>query len=226
MEEGGNRQTVQSETRVPYNVTPRWIKAEDSPFGVEVLDLRGTFVVKVSYILRGLDDIENNPSSEETLRKVRKMHPEPYLSFKVICNLSYPVSSRNVISDGLLCKPLETGQEWCIFSAGQDMIFYSVDRRNVMYRARYRLENDTLRIRFIEANMLVCHLMPSLAIANLDFIIKSSLFGKVVPHPIPSFIPREIDRIISYTRFAFDSRAVFATYEDTLSIDWLSLERF
>lgn len=57
------------------------------------------------------------------------------------------------------------------------------------------------------------------AIQQVDYLIKSHLFKRTVPHPIPESLPREPEGVGAYSFGRYGHLCCFATYEDAISAD-------
>ena len=53
------------------------------------------------------------------------------------------------------------------------------------------------------------------ALRQVDFLIKSHVMGREVPHPLPPDMPEEIETIALYSFSSYGRKASFATFEDT-----------
>jgi hypothetical protein len=58
-----------------------------------------------------------------------------------------------------------------------------------------------------------------LAVRQVDYLLKSHLFGRVTPHPLPAGFPVEPRSIALYSFGAYGRRCAFATFADTVAID-------
>ena len=52
----------------------------------------------------------------------------------------------------------------------------------------------------------------------VDFLIKSHLYGAVVPHPIPADMPNDVEKLAMYSFAQYGRRGLYASYADTTSV--------
>jgi hypothetical protein len=57
-----------------------------------------------------------------------------------------------------------------------------------------------------------------MAVRDVDFLVKTYVFGRELPHSIPANIPPSEKQILTYSFNKFGREASFATYDDTLML--------
>ena len=53
----------------------------------------------------------------------------------------------------------------------------------------------------------------------VDYLIKSHIFGRDVPHPLPADLPKVANQIAAYSFSMFGRRCSFGTYADTIAVE-------
>ena len=74
---------------------------------------------------------------------------------------------------------------------------------------------DTVRVASRGPDAL---LDPQYHIGEMDFIVKSHLLGRLVPHPIPPGMGQDPEQIALASFSPHGRRGCFATYADTLAL--------
>ncbi len=86
------------------------------------------------------------------------------------------------------------------------------------YRANIRVEADKLRVTQIDYAKARAEESVG-AVREVDYLIKSHLYGAVVPHPLPRKMPRHPETLALNSFSRFGHRCFYGSYDDTLSIN-------
>jgi hypothetical protein len=191
----------------------RWIAASDNPFGMDVLDCASVTLNLVS----GTGDA-NVAKSFAVLRSsqgVEYRGRELEDCGTVECDLHYPPLSLR--EEGPAFKAREMEDKWDIYLLDSELCFCRSWTGTLAYRARVEFQpgrTNVTRIDFARAR----HEEPADAIRVVDFLIKSHLYGAVVPHPIPADMPNDVEKLAMYSFAQYGRRGLYASYADTTSV--------
>ena len=78
------------------------------------------------------------------------------------------------------------------------------------------IENSDLKIAFVHA-LIRSDDQAIMAVRDVDFLVKTYVFGRELPHSIPWNIPASETPILTYSFSKFGRDASFATYDDTVT---------
>ena len=199
---------------------PRWYEAHENPYGLRIFDCRQV----TQTMILGTTRCE---TAEEWARLLLVDGQEfrgaaPVDPVTALCNLRYPRLEGT--TEGPFFIPLCMEDRWFIYAYDELLIFLAGDSFTVGYRAWYRLESDALVIWKIEGAHERTAGDGTLAIRNVDFLIKSHRYRFYVPHVLPLAIGDDPKQITSFSFWEYGRRACFATREDTLAIPWREVD--
>ena len=88
---------------------------------------------------------------------------------------------------------------------------------DLMLVAHVDRKADALTISAVDT--VVTHANQSLmAVRDVDFLVKTHLFGREVPHSLPPDLPSFEKTILTYSFSVFGRAAAFASYDDTTKL--------
>ncbi len=193
---------------------PRWLEATDNPFGIRVLDCRPVVLVMVSTttdpnIARSFVELRSSSGAQHIGRA-----PENATLLK--CDLSYRAAED--MADGSIFVAEKMEDKWDIYLFSGHLYFARSWTGRLEGRARISLGEASNHVDMIEVRGEIAK-DEALAIAHIDYLIKSHLYNKVAPHPIPRNMPVAEDKIALYSFASYGRRGQFASYEDTTSVN-------
>jgi hypothetical protein len=191
----------------------RWIAASDNPYGIEILDCSS-----ITQTLFSTTADESIAKSFVVLRSSvgrEYCDQEPEGCRSIECELQYPAIQ--LPADGPVFKAKEMEDKWDIYLYDFWLYFCRSWTGTLAYRAQIVIQPDrtfVTRIGFAQAR----HTQPGEAIGVVDFLIKSHLYGAVVPHPIPHDALRDAHKLAIYSFAQYGRRGLYATYGDSTGV--------
>jgi hypothetical protein len=183
-----------------------WLRGTDSPFGIDVLDCRE--------VTQGMISATDDPDVAETFLRLRREDGNAYRgrdpddAAEADGNLEYRLEDPP--PDGPLVKAATMEDKWDIYLHRPNLYFVLSWTGQIAYRARVSLGGDMVRIERIAHP---ADEPPQFARGMVDFLIKSHLYGQLLPHPVPEAMP--VEDVAMYSFAVFGRRCGFASYEDT-----------
>jgi hypothetical protein len=107
--------------------------------------------------------------------------------------------------------------KWDIYFFDGYLYFARSWTGDLIFRAKANFSDRGMIISSIDAKSQAVGGDHSLAIRQVDFLIKSHLLKQEAPHPIPANLPEDPQRIALYSFQLFGRWASYATYEDTIT---------
>lgn len=191
----------------------RWIEAADNPFGIRVLDCRPV-------ALRWISTTSDPAVAQRFLELRASLGTEhvgqvPNDAVHAECDLSYPADGRS--ADGPLFIAEEMEDKWNIYLHAGCLYFARSWTGALAARARLTLAGSAARIDSVDVDGSTAG-DPELAIRHVDYLVKSHLYNKLSPHPLPQTM-EPIERDIALYSFSlYGRRGQFASYEDTTRV--------
>lgn len=192
----------------------KWLGKNENPFGFVCLDCRSFTHAMLSCTQDPLIAKRFSELRLVTGEEYRWTHP----SNAVIgsCSLKYPaIRSPN---DGPLFKATVMEEKWDIYRYEGVLYFSRSWTGDLVFTANMKINNEALNLYSIEADAEVASKDTLFIVQQVDFLIKSHIFHKLAPHPLPPDLPNDIRTIALYSFSQYGSRASFATYEDTIAV--------
>ena len=192
-----------------------WLEASQNPFGMRVLDCRP--------LARASRSMTSNPSSVVTFAELRtSMGLEhrgktPPGTSRVEWHIDYPFDGG--VADGPLFRAQAMEDKWDIYL--YDGVLYFARSWNGSLMATAGIEfSETARLTWVAAAFRgECPDGAPFPIRIVDFLMKSHLHRRIVPHPLPMDISNDANQIAGYSKSLFGRWALFATFEDTTTYD-------
>lgn len=181
-----------------------WLEADETRFGVRVLDCR-PFAESVTSMSTDPVCIQFFLSREALSgEQFRDQHPEEAL--RLACDLRYPLQAP--LSAGPVFVSTVMEDKWNIYYIGDAMYLVRSWTGRLAYRAHVANAATELHIDEIEAlpeNVLG---PDEMAVRQVDFIIRSHLFNQAWPHPVPGF--KTANAIAHWSFSQYGRRGMFA----------------
>ncbi len=192
----------------------QWIEASQSPFGILVLDCRS--------IAHGTVSMARDLQVALKFTNLRNSNGEqhrgsvPSEPLHTDCSLTYPCFDK--VGDGPLFVAQEMEDKWDIYLFEGNLYFARSWTGDLIFRAKIDFSGSGSRISSIDAKSGAVNKDTSLAIRQVDFLVKSHILKREVPHPVPADYPDDPDKIAIYSLQLYGRWASYATYEETIKI--------
>lgn len=187
-----------------------WIEAEQSRFGVRVLDCREfchTMVSMTADPKLAFRFAELRLSTGEEHRGKMPAH-----AMCVASLLTYPLTGKP--GEGVLFRASEMEDKWDIYYLNGWFYFARSWGGEIVFRAEVKFTGTQAIVSMVEADAKLSA-DPQLAVRQVDFLIKNHLLGMEVAHPLPAGFPDDPMQIAVYSHNWYGRHAAFAAYEDT-----------
>ena len=199
------------------SILPRWLAKDDAgnPFTVEGFDcLR--FVSSLRATTQDQKIAESYLSLRHTLGTEHKGRL-PDDAVELACDLRYGYTGE--VAEGILCKSSQMEEKWDIYLYGDRNYFCRSWTGELCFVAEFSTTGSEIVISRIWAAKELSKPDGRFAIQQVDYLIKSHLFKRTVPHPLPEGVPREPEGVGAYSFSQYGHMCCFATYEDTIKAD-------
>jgi hypothetical protein len=142
----------------------------------------------------------------------------PKAPHEVAASLEYPYDGP--VADGPLFKAAQMEHKWDIYLYGDRLYFCRSWTGMLTYVAEFSLGDSNLKIVRVWMSGDDAH-TTEFAIRDIDYLIKSHLYGRRVPHPLPNEIAHDPENVALYSFSQYGNMCSFGTFEDTLPDDLL-----
>jgi len=192
----------------------RWISAGENPFGVEVLDCRSFSESVVA--------MTGDKKVAETYALLRSSSGEqhrgraPEDSKPCDCDLRYP--HRGATRDGPLFKSDVMEDKWDIYLYDGHLYFARSWTDDLVYRADIAFGDDDATVNAVEARRELVEGDPAYAIAVVDYLIRSHLYGDLALHPLPKTLADDQRQLAIFSFSQYGRRGVFGTFADSTRV--------
>jgi len=168
----------QQPARVDPQAEVRWVPAASNPFGVEILDCRPFIRSAVA----GIDD--KHADSFARLRSSKgEEHRNAPPEQAAICPCELRYGHSGAVEDGPLFKAESMEDKWDVYLYDNYLYFARSSTGTLEYRARIHFDGREAHVIAVEARRELVHGDPGYAVAAVDFLIRSHLYGQPIPHP-------------------------------------------
>lgn len=189
----------------------RWVSADECPFGVEALDCRAFSQAMLSTtrdpdVTRRFMDLRGSRGDQHQDRF-------PPKSARHECELTYPPLPAG---DGaVLWRATAMEEKWDFYRFGDtvqvarswtdDLIFtLTIDTS----------EGDRTTVREVAVDRRIAE-APDYAVAIADYLLKSHVFGREMPHPLPPEGTRHPGELAIFSFSQYGRRAAWGAFADT-----------
>ncbi|MBN1266504.1 MAG: hypothetical protein JXA25_13490 [Anaerolineales bacterium] len=191
-----------------------WVEADQNPYGLRMLDCRS--------VTSNLVSSSQDQAVVDQFLLLRSQQAErltgqaPEDSVTLPCSLQYP--SMDKLPNGLNYRAEVLEDKWDILHTGEYLYFLRSWTGHLVFRAHLLPAEDSLQVDWIqvEANMLTEE--TSYSICQVDFLIKSHLYRREVPHPVPVELPDELSDVVLFSFSQYGRWAFYASYEYTAAV--------
>lgn len=137
-------------------------------------------------------------------------------SVEATCHLEYPFSRE--ITNGRVFGAQTMEQKWDIYLYDNRFYFCRSWTGSLEYVAAFVITDEVIKI----SNIWKAEgINIEYAIRQVDYLIKSHLYGLRVPHPLPNDLSRNSQVVALYSFKVYGNMCCFGTFEDTLPQDLL-----
>jgi hypothetical protein len=186
-----------------------WVPAAENPFGVDIFDCADYCQSMPA---------PAGPHDIETFRRLRSSSGEEYRGrlpadpVTIPCDLTYPYDGRH--QDGPLSKAGSLEEKWDFYLFDDRLSLVHSWTDELVYVGDLTFGERDVRLKSVAATRSRAD-DPALAVAVVDFLIKSHLHGMMVPHPFPKGLARDPRTLTLYSFEQYGRRAFCGTFADT-----------
>ncbi|MES2073449.1 MAG: hypothetical protein V4488_24055 [Pseudomonadota bacterium] len=141
---------------------------------------------------------------------------------EIASRLEYPGEQ---VRDGMLYKADKMEQKWDIYLYQQQLYFCRSWTGALVYVAAFDMAKGKISVNKIWAAKEALSDDDGFAIQEVDYLIKSHVMQRRVPHPLPSDLQKEAEIIGQYSFGQYGNMCCFGTYADTLPANLIKPER-
>lgn len=191
-----------------------WLEAHQNPFGIRVLDFRNFSKSALSFA--------PNQSVAEKFLKLRNSTGEnhrnqfPKNALHIRCNLRYLIKEKIPAGPIFVAKVMQ--DRWDVYLYDSFLYFVNSWSGDLFIRARVDFKDSEFIVSVIDIRSDLAKRNKTLAVRQVDYLIKSYLFRREVPNPLPRNFPNNPKQIALYSFSIYGRMSSFATYEDTILI--------
>lgn len=191
-----------------------WVTATKNPFGVDVLDCRAFSSSMVA--------TTPDPKVAETFAKLRRSKGEEHRGAppeqEAICPCDLRYVHRGDVEDGPLFKAEVMEDKWDIYLYDNYLYFARSWTGSLEYRARITFNGHEAHVVAVEARRELVEGDPGYAVAAVDFLIRSHLYGQPIPHPLPRSAGEDPRQLALLSFSMYGRKGLFGTFADTTRI--------
>jgi hypothetical protein len=191
-----------------------WLEPDQNPFGLRVLDCRPFSTTMISATLDPNVAARFNQLRSSSGEEHRGRHPEDALAAR--CDLAYPFNGES--RDGPLFVARQMEDKWDIYLYDGHLYFARSWTGELVFRAAIQFKEKEAVITEIEASRPEVMDDPDLGVRMVDFLMKTHLYRKEAPHPLPRDYPDDKRAIAVYSFSQFGRWAFYGSFEDTTKV--------
>lgn len=192
-----------------------WLPADQNPFGVRVLDVRpftGSVLATTedAAVAAKFNALRHATGSEHRGRP-------PADALAADCDLRYPLEG-DAPPDGPLFVAEQMEDKWDVSYHDGYLYFARSWTGELIFRAAADFLDGEAVISRVEGSAARSYGEPGFAVQIVDFLMKSHVLGREVPHPLPASFPEDVRALALYSFGEYGRRARFGTRADTTTI--------
>ena len=193
---------------------PRWLAEDDvaNPFNVGGFDCLA-FVRSMRAVTQDQKIAESFLTLRYTVGAEYK-GKLPEQAVELACDLRYEYAGE--VAEGILYKSSQMEEKWDIYLYDNRIYFCRSWTGALSFVAEFSTTGSEIVISRIRAAGEPEETESGFAIQQVDYLIKSHLFRRPVPHPLPQNLPREPEAVGVYSFSQYGNVCCFATYDDTI----------
>lgn len=207
-----DRQQVQDTDESP---AVRWLAADDpdNVFGIEGYDCAAYVDSRISTTTD--PRIANSFLEGRTGVGAQHMGQLPEDAVSLECAMTYELTAP--LEAGVVFRATEMEDKWDIFRHGHRILFCRSWTGQLALFAEVRQDGSSLAVYRVWATSKLAHDDPELPVRQVDYLIRSHVLGRTVPHPLPSDLPRRAQDVGDYSFAIFGRNCDFGSFEDTMA---------
>ena len=174
-----------------------WLEPHENPFGVRVLDCRPIAETFLSATENPAAISFFGSPAARSGEQFRGQHPEE--AIRLPCELVFPLGAP--LPDGPVFIAGAMEEKWNVYHFAGVLYFARSWTGHLQYAATLAPSASELRVVEVEAwpgNVMGDN---SMAIRQVDFLIRSHLLGHVVPHPVPPLPSKKGIALWSFSQY-------------------------
>ena len=204
-EGGGNSRYDPSVVRNGDGIN--WLEADDTTWGVRVLDVRP--VTHTKLLVTGNQQFAANAVSWQADDGTSFIGDEPPVTRVIKTDLRFPID--RVLVDGVLFFPHEMEHKWALFYHLGEIIFVDSWLRQVRAVARVEEHDGYVEITEVRGTFVSDDEDSQFTVRVLDYLLMSHALGTEYPAPLLAGMERKPRAAAEWCMFMFGNRASFAT---------------
>jgi hypothetical protein len=131
------------------------------------------------------------------------------------CAMTYELAGP--LEEGVVFRATEMEDKWDIFRQGDRILFCRSWTGQLALLAEIGHDGSSLAIHRVWATSKMDHDDPELPVRQVDYLIRSHALGRMVPHPLPSGLPRRAQDVGDYSFAIFGRKCGFGSFENTMA---------
>ena len=191
-----------------------WLDKTNNPFGILCLDCRA--------FSRPWLSTTKDPKVAAQFSELRKSSGKQHIGklppnvVSLACDLAYPHDGQS--KDGPLFIAEVMEDKWEVYLYEGYLYFARSWTGDLVFRARINFTASQANITSIDADGQAASQNSTYIVRQVDFLVKSHLYRREVPHPLPEDLANDTQVIALFSFSQYGRWASFATYEDTTQI--------
>lgn len=184
-----------------------WVAAADTPWGVDVLDVRP--------ITLGMLSTSRDPTCAANAVSFGQddgtgfIGQEPLVPRRIDAALRFPID--RVLADGVLFIPRAMEHKWALFYHDGSILCVRSWMRQVYVIAQTRADEGAIAITEIQGTFTDDDEPPAFTRRVLDYLLRSHALDLVYPAPLPSGMEKDPGAAALWCMSMFGNRCSFAT---------------
>jgi hypothetical protein len=187
----------------------RWIRGEDSPFGIDVLDCR-------AFALHHMSTTASDSIAESFLHNTQSdgtvfVNTLPKNPVRFDIPLAFRLGQVQ-LNEGAVFVASQMEEKWNIYYFAPILYFVRSWTGMLVHAACCEIKDGTLLVSSIVTNEEFIDIRDrSFPIREVFFLVVSHVLGDVYPHPIPAFIEAKEDLIAQFSFSQYGNMGLFAS---------------
>lgn len=188
----------------------RWLSPQENPFRMEILDCRPFAQTMIA--------LTQDPEISARFLQLRRSFGEDLRGCKpegarhIACHLAYPYQGE--VQDGAVFKAETMEDKWDIYLYDGYLYFARSWTGDLVFRARLEFQPGLARVTTIETARPN---EDAFLVQQVDYLIKSHLFRREAPHPLPRDFGRDAEKLAVYSFSEYGRRGLYGSLANTLS---------
>ena len=198
-----------------------WLEPDQNPFGLRVLDCRPFSTTMISTTSDPKIAASFNQLRASTGEEHCGQHPDDPVTAQ--CELGYPFDGKT--RDGPLFVARQMEDKWDIYLHEGILYFARSWTGELVFRATLVYQEQEAVITAVEGSWAKVWGDPALMVRMVDFLMKSHLYRRSAPHPLPRDFLDEKKTIAVYSFSEYGRWALYASFDDTTAARfWVTIE--